>query len=269
MYSTFSVLLSVYIKERSEYLERSLQSIWDDQILKPTEIIIVKDGPLTSELQTVLSDFATKAPVKFVVNQANMGLAYALNRGLEVCRCDLIARMDTDDISLQERFERQVAFMDANKKVDICGTWAIEINENGKEFFKKQMPITHKECFKFEEKRDCMIHPSVMFRRSFFEKAGVYDEICRKDQDTMLWGMGFKTGCVFANLSEYLLKFRVSESTLQRRGGWKRAKQILKLRFKINKMLGFGFKAHIYACLYAGLMLMPKPIMKLIYKKAR
>jgi glycosyltransferase involved in cell wall biosynthesis len=269
MDSTFSVLLSVYIKERSEYLERSLQSIWDDQILRPTEIIIVKDGPLTSELQTVLSDFATKAPVKFVVNQTNMGLAYALNRGVEVCTCDLIARMDTDDISLPERFEKQVAFMNTNKKVDICGTWAIEIDENGEEFFKKQMPITHKECYKFEEKRDCMIHPSVMFRRSFFEKAGVYDEMCRKDQDTMLWGMGFKNGCVFANIPEFLLQFRITKNMLQRRGGWERAKQIFKLRFKINEMLGFGFKAHIYVCLYAALMLTPKPIMKLIYKIAR
>lgn len=269
MPSKFSVLLSIYIKERSEYLKRSLQSIWDDQTLRPTEIIIVKDGPLTQELETILSDFAAKAPVKFVVNQTNMGLAYALNRGIEISTCDLIARMDTDDISLPERFEKQVAFMDANPQTDICGSYAIEIDENDDAFSNKLMPVSHSDCEKFERKRDCMIHPAVMFHKSYFEKAGLYPEDTYWDQDTIMWAKGFKAGCVFANIPEYLLQFRVDSKFWLRRRGTARAKSVLKARLFVCKMLHLGLMPVCYAYLLAATKLMPPWLLKVLYKIAR
>jgi glycosyltransferase involved in cell wall biosynthesis len=265
----FSVLLSVYEKERENYLKLALNSIWNNQTLQPNEIVIVKDGPLREELEAVLSDFSRIAPVKFVVNEHNMGLAVSLNRGILACTYDIIARMDSDDISLPERFEKQIAFLSEYKNIDCLGTWAIEIDSYGNDYFKKQMPITHTECLKLFEKRDCFIHPTVMFRRSFFEKAGIYPTDTYFGEDTMMWANGFKSGCVFANLPEYLFQFRLNDDFFNRRRGWKHAKSIFQLRMKVNKMLEFGFKANLYAFLYALAKLMPKSILNLIYKKAR
>ena len=122
---------------------------------------------------------------------------------------DYIARMDADDISLSGRFKKQIAYMETHPDVDCLGTWAIEIGNGGNEYFKKQMPVTNEECLEFFKIRDCMIHPTVMFRRSYFEKAGLYPENTYFGEDTMMWAKGFKAGCQFANLPEYLLKFRL------------------------------------------------------------
>lgn len=86
-----------------------------------------------------------------------------------------------------------------------------------KNIFEK-MPITHEECLELFKKRDCMIHPTVMFRRSYFEKAGLYPEDTYFGEDTMMWAKGFKSGCKFANVPEYLFKFRLIQ-TLKEGGG--------------------------------------------------
>ena len=107
----FSVLLSVYHKEKAEFLDEALNSIVC-QTLKPDEIIIVEDGPLTNELNNVLDKFETENKcVKRVPLKVNSGLGKALNEGLKHCSNDLVARMDTDDIAFPDRFEKQVEFM--------------------------------------------------------------------------------------------------------------------------------------------------------------
>ena len=107
----FSVLLSVYWKENPDWLRLSLKSIWEDQSLKPAEIVLVKDGPLTDRLETVISQFKQSAPLKIVPLSQNQGLGRALNEGLKFCSFDLVARMDTDDISKPDRFEKQIRFI--------------------------------------------------------------------------------------------------------------------------------------------------------------
>ena len=97
--TNFSVLLSVYWKENPDWLRLSLKSIWEDQSLKPAEIVLVKDGPLTDRLEAVISQFKQSAPLKIVPLSQNQGLGRALNEGLKFCSFDLVARMDTDDIS--------------------------------------------------------------------------------------------------------------------------------------------------------------------------
>lgn len=131
------------------------------------------------------------------------------------------------------------------------------------------MPITHEECLELFKKRDCMIHPTVMFRRSYFEKAGLYPEDTYFGEDTMMWAKGFKSGCKFANVPEYLFKFRLDSNFFERRRGWKHAKSIYTLRHRVNRMLGFGWKEDCYALLYAMVKLMPKSILDIIYKTVR
>ena len=145
----------------------------------------------------------------------------------------------------------------------------IEIKADGEEYFKKQMPVTHEECLEFFKKRDCMIHPTVMFRRNYFDKVKFYPEDTYFGEDTMMWAEGFAAGCRFANLPEYLLKFRLDENFFERRRGWKHATSIISLRRRVNKLLGFGFKEDCYAYMYGLAKLMPKSILNIIYKVAR
>jgi glycosyltransferase involved in cell wall biosynthesis len=104
---SLSVLMSVYYKENPEYLQQALESIWDAQTLKPDEIVLVEDGPLTTELYSILTNWKNKLDkiLKRVPLEKNEGLTKALNMGIEHCSGEFIARMDSDDISCPNRFE--------------------------------------------------------------------------------------------------------------------------------------------------------------------
>ena len=153
--------------------------------------------------------------------------------------------------------------------MECLGTWAIEINNNGEEYYRKQMPETHEECNNLFRKRDCMIHPTVMYRRYYIEKAGLYALDTYFGEDTMMWAQGFKAGCLFANVPEYLLQFRLDDKFFERRRGWKHAKGIFTLRRRVNKMLHYGVVADFWAFAYAAAKMMPKFILNIIYKTAR
>ena len=269
MAKEFSVLMSVYYKDKASELRQSLESVVTSSV-EPSEVVLVEDGELTDELELIVREYADKyRSIKIVQLPVNGGLAHALNIGLKYCTCDYIARMDSDDITLPERFEKQIGFLELHPDVDCVGTWAIEIKADGSEFFRKQMPITHEECRKFFMKRDCMIHPTVMFRRSYIEKAGNYAEDTYFGEDTMMWAQGFENGCKFANLPEYLFKFRLNDEFFRRRRGWKHAIGILTLRWRVNRMLHYPLQAYLYAIAYAGAKMMPTEILNLIYKNAR
>ena len=180
-----SVLMSVYKAEKPEYLDQALQSVFN-QTLKAGKVILVEDGKLSPELDSVIEKWQKQEPSLIVLPfEKNRGLAVALNEGLKVIDTEYIARMDTDDITLPTRFEKQVNFLEENKEIDVVGTFISEIDENN-EIIKEvvKYPVSHNECFMFFAKRDPMAHPSVMFRKSFFNKIGsFYDETKRKNQD--------------------------------------------------------------------------------------
>ena len=126
----FSVLLSVYNRETAKYLSSALKSIWEDQSLKPDEIVIVKDGPLPIELDSVITEFEKVAPVKCLALERNYGLGIALAKGLLICSCDIVARMDSDDIARPDRFEKQIKFMVDYPEYDMVGSNIAEFNES-------------------------------------------------------------------------------------------------------------------------------------------
>lgn len=264
-----SVISSVYYKERADYLDESLKSVFN-QSLVPDEVIVVEDGPLSSDLYQVIEKYKFQYDqFRTIPLQQNKGLAHALNVAIKSSSADYFARMDTDDISEPNRFEKQVSFLIDNKDVDCVGTWVVEINADGSEFYRKQMPITHEECRNFYMKRNPMAHPTVMFRRSYFDKAGFYPEDTYQEEDTMLWANGFAKGCRFANIPEYLYRFRIDDKFFNRRKGIRYAIDTFNIRHKIRKMLGFPIKADIYAILFATSKMMPEPFLKLMYKIAR
>lgn len=269
----FSVLLSVYVKEKPSFLKTALYSIFEGQTLKPNEIVLVQDGPLTSELEKVIYDYKNTHPdtLKLVVLENNKGLALALNSGLKECTNELIARMDTDDISTSDRFQKQVSFLNKNKEIDVVGTYISEINENDK-IIKEQVkfPLTHKELVVFFKKRDPIAHPTSMFRKSFFEKAGNYKSDLHLAEDTLLWYHGFLNNCKFANIDYVGLKFRRTEDFYKRRADRKKTFQLFKFRVNvINRNLKYGFKANVFAFCYLCMSLSPSLIKKIVYKILR
>ena len=163
----FSLLMSVYKNEKSEYLRLSLESIWNNQIVKPTQIVIIKDGPLTLKLNELLNDFSIIAPVDFIVNDNNIGLSASLNKGLKACKYDLVARMDSDDIAYPERFEKQITFFKENPDIDILGSFATKINEKGFGDEIMKVPIRNRDIYKLLLTNP-FIHPSVMLKKTVF-----------------------------------------------------------------------------------------------------
>lgn len=268
--TTIAIILSVYKNDSLSFVKEAIESLLL-QTYTDFDIFIQLDGIVREEVESYLCSLED-GRIHIFKREINKGLAFSLNELIErvlLKDYEFIARMDADDVSLPFRFEEQVSYMMQHPEVDCLGTWAIEINKDGEDFFKKKMPVTHEECLELFRKRDCMIHPTVMFRRSFFEKAGLYPEDTYFGEDTMMWAKGFKNGCKFANVPQYLLKFRLDENFFDRRRGWKHAKSIFMLRKKVNKMLGFGISSYIYAWMYAGVKLMPARVLNLIYKRAR
>lgn len=264
--------MSIYERDALSFIKESINSILCQNYI-PIDFYIQLDGVVDMDVESFL-DSLEQSNNRLILNKrmSNKGLACSLNDLLKIVLSKgyhYIARMDADDVSMPNRFEKQITYMETHPDIDCLGTWAIEIDNKGNEYFRKQMPVTHEECFEFFKIRDCMIHPTVMFRRSYFEKVGLYPEDTYFGEDTMMWAKGFKAGCKFANLPEYLLKFRLDNDFFQRRRGWKHAKSIFTLRRQVNKMLGFGLREDCYALMYAIVKLMPAKILDLIYRKMR
>lgn len=270
MNNRIAVIMSLYKSDELRYVKMAVDSILQ-QTLNCFDFFIQYDGYVKPEINEYLSALGENR-VSIFKRDDNRGLAYSLNELLGPVMSkgyEYIARMDADDISLPERFEKQLDYMETHPETDCLGTWAIEIKSDGSEFYKKQMPVTHEGCWKQFMKRDCMIHPTVMFRRSYIEKAGMYSLDTYFGEDTMMWAQGFANGCKFANLPEYLFKFRLNDDFFNRRRGWKHAKGILTLRWRVNKMLHYPVKAYFYAFAYAGAKMMPTKMLNLIYRNVR
>lgn len=265
-----AVIMSLYKNDRIQFVRLAVESILG-QTYKDFDFYIQYDGPIRPEVDEYLFSLKDER-VKIQKRTENKGLAQSLNDLLAIVMpqgYDYIARMDADDICELNRFERQLEYFEEHPEVECLGTWAVEILSDGSEYYRKQMPETHDECREMFKKRDCMIHPTVMFRKSYIEKAGVYSLDTYFGEDTMMWAQGFYAGCVFANVPEYLLRFRLDDNFFERRRGWKHAKSIFTLRHKVNKMLGFGLIADMWALAYAAAKMMPKFILNIIYKTAR
>ncbi|MRT94803.1 glycosyltransferase [Ancylomarina sp. 16SWW S1-10-2] len=216
----FSVLLSVYHKESPANFKLALESVWEHQELKPSEIILVKDGPLTADLENVISGFDDDMPLRIIELKENVGLGKALNIGLDNCSFELVARMDTDDICESDRFKEQVNFMSQHGQVDVLGSWIKEFDsDSGEIYAARALPERHKDLLVFSKKRNPISHPSVMFRKSKVIEAGGYQHFYLYE-DYFLWVRMLQNGCIFHNLPMFLLKFRSGKNMIKRRRGY-------------------------------------------------
>lgn len=212
----FSVLMSVYKKEQASYLDECLKSLVR-QSLPPSEVILVEDGPISEDLNNIVEKYSLLLPMKIVRIEKNGGLAAALNVGLKHCANELIARMDTDDVSLPHRFERQVKYMSSHPNIDVSSAWIEERDEKMADvLFVKKLPLGHDDIIKFSKKRNPISHPVSIFRKSAVMSVGGYPDIF--PEDYALWSLMLVNNFRFSNIQETLLYMRTGPDFLRRRG---------------------------------------------------
>lgn len=215
----FSVLMSVYIKENPIFLKDAIKSI-QNQTMKPSEIILVEDGPLTSELYQVLDQIEAESeiPVKRCPLEENQGLGLALRYGVLQCQYDIIARMDTDDIAVPDRFEQQIHLME-QENLDLLGGHIAEFIDNPKEVVSyRRVPTQHADIVTYQRMRSAFNHMTVMFKKNMVLKAGNYEDGLYMEDD-LLWLNMIAAGARTGNVDQILCRVRVGAGMFERRGG--------------------------------------------------
>lgn len=258
----FSVLMSLYYKERPEYLRQSLDSVFS-QTLKPSQVVLMKDGPLPAALENVLKDYPQ---LEIHAIEKNVGLGQALNRGLKYCKFPLVARMDTDDICYPDRFERQINFMLEHPEISICSAWIDEFYDTPDNIVScRRLPEHHKEISRFAKSRCPLNHPAVVYRKDAILEIGGYPNI-PLFEDYYLWAILIVKGYQMYNLQTPVLLFRTSPDMYRRRGGFKYAKDNLVLLSRLRKLgLVSGFEAFRYGLMRSAVFIMPNFIRSWIY----
>lgn len=266
----FSVLMSVYFKEEPEALDLALNSVLDKQTLKPDELVLVEDGPLTDELYKVVNDYEKKYPniIKIYPLEKNSGLGSALNHGLSKCSNDLIVRMDSDDVSCEDRFEKQIDYMIKHPEVSVLGGAISEFEDDpSKPIRLKNMPITYEEVKKYARFRNPINHVTSCFRKKDIESVGGYKDIFYLE-DHYLWSRLLVNNKVIENLPDVLVYVRIGNGFLDRRGnkryvnGWKKLQNYL---YK-NKFITFYEKERNMLGMYV-ITYSPKWVRSLLYSK--
>lgn len=265
----FSVLMSVYRNDKREYVEETIKSIWDNQTLKPDEIVLMVDGPIPNELDSYVRELSAKDCFKVYWQEENQGLGKTMANGVVKCNYELIARMDSDDIALPDRFEKQIKFLTENPDISIVGGQISEFIDMPESIVGyRKVPLSPDDCRAYYRDRDPLNHVTVMFRKSDIIAAGNYQH-WHLDEDTFLWGRVLKNGFKIANLPDVLVNVRSGKDMYARRGGWKYFKSdtaILKWKWK-NGFLGFGRYLYNYLIRFTVQVMMPNKFRGFIFKK--
>ncbi len=266
----FSVLMSVYAKDRPAWVCRALDSIFLSTV-KPSEVIVVIDGPIPVELRGILSEFSYKYPqIKLCPLAKNGGLGPALAYGLEQCSHELVARMDADDISLPDRFSKQLAYFAAHPNTAVLGGQIQEIDGDSLQPVAiRAVPQTDKEIKEFLKSRSPFNHMTVMFRKSAVLTAGSYGNYFFM-QDYFLWAHMAAKGFEMANLPDILVNARVNEELYKRRGGWKYFKRSWTISSKLRELQLISYPRHLFnlGIRFCVQVLMPTDVRSYFYRRA-
>lgn len=224
----YSVLMSVYKKDSPNFLTDAIASMLKQTVLCD-QFVLVEDGPLPQKLQEVIDYYKQEYPNLFSVVKLseNIGLGQALDKGLEVCRNDLIARMDADDISLPVRCEKLLNLFAENPKLALAGTNIDEFYDSPQNVVSsRKVPCDYESICKFMRRRSPFNHPTVMFKKSEVNRCGGYGKMKRK-QDFDLFARMLNMDCFALNINESLLLFRSNRDNYKRRRSWEYCKSYL------------------------------------------
>lgn len=265
----FTVLLSLYYKESAEYFSECLTSI-ENNTLQPDQIIIIYDGPVGDILESTVSKFQGNLPIEVFPLSKNVGLGNALNYGLQFCRNDVVFRMDTDDICMANRFQKQLLFMQNNPDVAILGSATEEFDglmvvSQGIRFSVSE----HEEIKRYSRKRNPFNHMTVVFRKSVIEKVGGYQHHFLME-DYNLWLRVISSGYKTHNLKDVLVRVRAGNNMLIRRKGLRYIKSEIQLA-KLKYTLDLDSITGVISCALLRIVprLLPVSLLKQVYKLLR
>lgn len=266
-YPNFSVLMSLYIKEKAEYFDECMRSILNQTVL-PSEIVIVYDGPISIDLRILVEEYKKNNPrlIKTIENKKNKGLGLALADGVPACKYELIARMDTDDIAREDRFEKQLECFMNDPKLDICGSHIIEFEGTiDNVLSKRKVPLTHEAIADYQKQRSAFNHMTVMYKKSTVLRAGNYED-CPLMEDDMLWIRMLISGAKGMNIDDYLVYARTGYAMIERRGGLAYFKKYLNGRRKIYEtkyITRYDYLKTVYIQFFVALL--PRKIRRVIF----
>lgn len=230
-YPDFSVLMSVYYKEKPKHLDLALNSI-EVQTIFPYEIVLVEDGPLTFELNKVVKKYKKLwgGKLKVVKLSKNEGLGPALREGTKYITTEWIARMDTDDISVPNRFQLQMNEIITHSNYAVIGGQVDEFMHDPQNVVgNRRVPLKQDEIYNFARYRNPFNHPTVMINKKKLIEVGGYKPSDRLE-DYNLWIQFIKNHERVENLNEVLVHMRVNENLYKRRGGFKYLKNYLHMK---------------------------------------
>ena len=231
----FSVITSVYKNDKPEFVRVALDSMLVHQSVKPNEIVLVQDGPVPVELSAILTEYDDKYPelIRVIRLEKNGGLGNALKLGVEIAKYDLCARMDSDDICLPDRFEKQLAYLETHPECDIVGGQMTEfISEPSNIVGRREVPLGNGEIYQYMKSRCALNHVTVMFRKEAVLNAGNYQDWFW-NEDYFLWVRMMMNHCMFANIPDVAVNVRSGSDQYARRGG----KKYFKSEIGIKKLM--------------------------------
>ena len=249
----YSVLMSVYYKEKPDFLKQSMESIFQ-QTVPTNDFVLVCDGPLNNELDTVINEMQKLfgERLKVIRLAKNGGLGNALNEGIKHCKNELVARMDSDDIAYADRCERQLEVFKRYPEISICSGIVEEFTDNPSVVDARRVPPeTNAEIIEFAKMRNPFNHPCVMYRKSDVEAVGSYQDFYLLE-DYYLWLRMLMADYKGYNLQEPLLHMRAGSEMYKRRGGWRYVQTQMNL-FRFMKEKGFISEWHYFkGCFLSG-----------------
>jgi glycosyltransferase involved in cell wall biosynthesis len=262
-----AVIMSVYKNDKLKYVIESVQSILNQTFIQ-FHYYLVFDGPVATDIDSYITNIKDER-IKLFRLEENGGLAIALNYLLEIVlknpEYKLIARMDADDISLPTRIDKQRDYLLNNPDISVLGSWYEEINEYGKHLSYRRLPVDHESLRKRYYTRTPFAHPSVMYRRNLIETAGFYPTDTVFMEDNVLWGRALKNEFKFANIPEFLLRFRIDSNFFIRRSGMHYGRNYIKTRFIILKDLKLPFWIYWCTIIIGFIKMLPSFMLRFVY----
>ncbi len=259
MMEQYSVLMSVYEKENPEFIKQSIDSMLFQTVL-PADFVIVCDGPLTSEIYSLIDSYTEKYPDLFSIIKLkqNVGIGGAANEGIKHCKFDIIAKMDSDDIAVPTRCETQIQIMSEND-VDIIGGWISEFYDSTENSHSiRRVPESHEDIFKYAKRRMPFNNQTVMYKKAAVNKAGGYDPKRRRCEDYDLYFRMLESGAISYNTQQVLVHYRLTPDAFRRRGTWQNFKGFTSVHWKMLRR-GFCSISDFFIPFFAQLFLMILP----------
>ncbi len=268
-YPSFSVLMSVYAKDNPAWIAQALDSVLYNTV-PPAEVLVAVDGPVGEDIRAVLDTYAQKYPaVRVLAFEKNEGLGAALRKGLEKCTHEWVARMDADDISLPDRFEKQLARVMQEPDLAVLGGAIEEIDaQTLMPLNLRIVPCADADIKKFLKSRSPFNHPSVLLNKRLVLQAGSYQPF-HLMEDYCLWARCAANGYKMANLPDVLVRMRTDAALYGRRGGWKYFKSNAALSQKLYELKLISFPRHVFnLCVrFCVQAIMPNSFRAVFYQK--